>query len=370
MADHSEILYDSAHLSDIFVLSLNPTSSERNLEDAMVLSDVFERAEFKEMHNPDTLENSITLSDVFSLRSKHRYERNLKDGVGLVDRFHLTRTARLSRYLEDGTVLGDAFGLRNTRRTNLSFEDGTVLGDRFVLAKNLALGDGVSLYDGFGLVHNADPLQSFGDAIRVTDAFTLKFALFVIGGTGDGSYEHGTNVPINAVLGRDEKFLVWAGETQFVDDAYAASTFVRMPNETVRIEAIKGKVSFEDIQMLEGRVSAGKLDIIIEQGSSFERNVYYRDPDGNPVNMTGYTAAMHVRKYKGATEALLTLTSSAGYITVGETGHLEIHIPANETDDLNFVWGYYDLELYPEGDATQAFRLLEGRIKLTKEVTR
>lgn len=364
--NHFVVQSDVGHLTDVFTSAHNPVYTEENLEDGAILSDAFETW-YRSLPFLSPIEDSAILSDVFSPRPKRRYVRGIESGIGLTDRLELRKTSHYSRDLEDGLALIDAFGARNTVRTFAALEDAVGLGDEFEFSKE----DIAVLCDSLNLGHTGRPLLFVEDSAILEDAFVVKFALFVVGGSGSGIYEPGSRVPIVVDTAREERFLFWGGENRFVDEYCEKSTFVRMPNETVRIEAIKGDISLQDIQALGGRVTAANLDIVMEQGATFERNLYYKDSNGNPVDVTSYTAAMHVRKHKGSGVALLTLTSSAGYIVLsGEAGHIEIHIPANEMDDLDFVWAYYDLELYPEGDTSQAFRLLEGRISLSKEVTR
>lgn len=298
-------------------------------------------------------EDSLGLFDTFSRWIGDHYYRTLNEHIALSDLRGAYHTNRHYRTLSDVVSVGEISDSRSSERSRRNICD------------SLALGDSIRP------LHTARRYRFLNDTLQLTDKGERQFELFVTGGTGDGTYRHGARVSIEVTLESNERFLAWAGEEQYIEDIYALSTFVNMPNETVRIEAIKGDVSLTDILKLGGRVSAARLDLVMEQGATFERNIYYKDSDNNPIDISGWTAAMQIRQYRDSEDALLTLTSSAGdIIMAGPTGHLEIHIPANEMDDLTFSWGYYDLELYPGGDTTRAFRLLEGRVKLTKEVTR
>lgn len=324
------------------------------------------------------LEDTLIMSEVFAKDerlSTKRSERGLIDNLGLFDTFSRWRGDQYSRTISDNLILSDSRTRYNTGRYYRSFSDVLCIEDTISPRHSdhfyRSICDTLTLSDEKQIYHGNRKYRFLNDRLLLTEERERRFELFVTGGTGDGAYKHGARVPISVTLVGDERFLAWAGEEQYIEDIYALSTYVNMPSETVRIEAIKGDVSLTDILKLGGRVSAARLDLVMEQGATFERNIYYKDSDNNPIDISGWTAAMQIRQYKDSTDALLTLTSSAGNIIMaGPTGHLEIHIPATDMDDLTFSWGYYDLELYPGGDMTRAFRLLEGRVKLTKEVTR
>ena len=87
-----------------------------------------------------------------------------------------------------------------------------------------------------------------------------------------------------------------------------------------------------------------------------------------PVDLTGYTARMHIRATLESTTALVTLTTENAGITLGgAAGTIIPLILATATDDLTFDTAVYDLELI---SGTTVTRLLSGNVTLSKEVTR
>jgi hypothetical protein len=47
-------------------------------------------------------------------------------------------------------------------------------------------------------------------------------------------------------------------------------------------------------------MSAGKYSFTIEQGATLDFEIQYRDGNGNPINLTGYTGKMEIRSsYSG-----------------------------------------------------------------------
>ena len=80
---------------------------------------------------------------------------------------------------------------------------------------------------------------------------------------------------------------------------------------------------------------------------------------------------MQAREAKDASVTLFSLTSAAGDIVLGGTaGTIVARIGADVTIDYTFAKGFYDLEALPGGSEANAIRLIEGKVKLTREVTR
>ena len=114
---------------------------------------------------------------------------------------------------------------------------------------------------------------------------------------------------------------------------------------------------------------AGKLNLIIEQGSTFEKILFWKDIDGNFMDLTGYEACMQIRSQIGSTSVLLELTDGNGRIVLGgNTGQVTLVLTAAETTNLNWTDGVYEIKLTSPGGNTK--RLLEGTIKVSKSVTK
>lgn len=123
---------------------------------------------------------------------------------------------------------------------------------------------------------------------------------------------------------------------------------------------------------------AGSYDIYCDQGATFRRVITWKDSQGTPINLAGYTARMMVRSSYAASSPTLSLSSpSQGIVLNHSAGQVAITITATQssgiaTPTVNGVRdafdGVYDLELVaPSGDVT---RLLEGRFICSPEATR
>lgn len=120
---------------------------------------------------------------------------------------------------------------------------------------------------------------------------------------------------------------------------------------------------------------AGIYNIFCEQGSTFVRVFDIETPDTNtpptwtPLDLTGYTAKMHIRRLINDASEMLELSTENGSITLqGNLGRIAIMITAEQTASLTSS-GVYDLEIIgPSG--TPVERVLKGQFTLDPEVTR
>jgi len=115
---------------------------------------------------------------------------------------------------------------------------------------------------------------------------------------------------------------------------------------------------------------AGRLNIEIEQGTTFSVPLTWSDETGTPVvGLNTWTARMQIRDKISSATMLFELTTLNGGITLGSNVG-EILLFISDTDTTSFTWtsGVYDLEMIsPTGAVT---RLLQGNVKIIDEVTR
>jgi len=128
-------------------------------------------------------------------------------------------------------------------------------------------------------------------------------------------------------------------------------------------------------------MAAGKYSFIIEQGSTLNFEVQYKDSTSTPINLSGYSGKMQIRSGFADSNptTYITLSSSLAPDGTGlnfsgsngstplSSGSIGIYISAASSSAFTFDTAYYDLEIT---SGTVVTRLLEGQIKLSKEVTR
>lgn len=116
-------------------------------------------------------------------------------------------------------------------------------------------------------------------------------------------------------------------------------------------------------------MAAGELDLVIEQGATFQKKLIWQDASGNPIDITGYIARMHIREELDSATILVELTTVNGRISLGgSNGEIDLLISASDTEALTFSSAVYDLELEDTGGIVT--RLVEGKVRLSLEVTR
>ena len=126
-------------------------------------------------------------------------------------------------------------------------------------------------------------------------------------------------------------------------------------------------------------MAAGRYSFVIEQGATLNLELQYKDANGNPIDLTGYTGRMQLRPSVDSSTVYLSLTNNLQPDGTGlnfsgssgtnppTSGSIAIYISAPSSSALTFDTAVYDLELASGPVVT---RLLEGQIKLSKEVTR
>ena len=129
-------------------------------------------------------------------------------------------------------------------------------------------------------------------------------------------------------------------------------------------------------------MAAGLYTFTIEQGATYTSEITWKNAADQAVDLSGFTAKMQIRAEQDSTStAYLTLNTSASVASSGiclsgssgtanvNEGKIAITITAGSTGLLDFgtdEMGYYDLEMTK---GTVVTRLLQGKVKLSKQVT-
>jgi hypothetical protein len=126
-------------------------------------------------------------------------------------------------------------------------------------------------------------------------------------------------------------------------------------------------------------MAAGRYSFTIEQGSTLDFNVQYLDSNSTPVDLTDYSGRMQIRPSAGSSDVIATLSSSRDTDGTGlnfsgsngstppTSGSIGVFISAASSSAFSFNEAVYDLEIYSGSIVT---RILEGKVKLSPEVTR
>ena len=131
-------------------------------------------------------------------------------------------------------------------------------------------------------------------------------------------------------------------------------------------------------------MAAGRYSFVIEQGATTNFEIQYKDTNNNSIDLSDYTGRLQIRSTyaQDSGELYLTLSSSKNPDGTGldfsgsngstppTSGSIGIYIAACTSSALTFNEAKYDLEIYSgSGHCPFTVRLLEGNVKLSKEVT-
>ena len=128
-------------------------------------------------------------------------------------------------------------------------------------------------------------------------------------------------------------------------------------------------------------MSAGRYSFTIEQGATLDFELAYKDSSNTPIDLTDYQGRMQIRPSIGSDTVYITLSSSLDLDGTGlnfsgsdglnppTSGTIGIFISANSSSQLDFSEAVYDLEIASGSTYPVVTRLLEGQVKLSKNVT-
>ena len=121
-------------------------------------------------------------------------------------------------------------------------------------------------------------------------------------------------------------------------------------------------------------MAAGIYNFTIEQGSTFTRQFKYKNADGNAIPLTDHEVRMQIRENIDSPTPVLEVTEVSGtngsLFSVGsgdDNNVITLTISATDTAAMSFESAVYDIEIENVSVVT---RLLQGKIKISKEVTR
>lgn len=106
----------------------------------------------------------------------------------------------------------------------------------------------------------------------------------------------------------------------------------------------------------------------IDQGADWYLTVTYENPNGTPINISNYTAALQIRSLPSSPDYVLSLSTGSGITITGATGVVAIHATAIQTGAIDEGNYYYDLEI--TSPASVVTRLVQGQVVVSAEVTR
>lgn len=107
---------------------------------------------------------------------------------------------------------------------------------------------------------------------------------------------------------------------------------------------------------------ATKLNLIIDQGTTYSTSFQVNGDDGNPLDLSSYTINSYIRKTYTSSSyvAFSTSANNSGYVTLS--------LSSNSSSNLVAGRYVYDVEAVSSSNTTS--RLIEGIVTVTPQVTR
>jgi len=107
---------------------------------------------------------------------------------------------------------------------------------------------------------------------------------------------------------------------------------------------------------------AQKVNIIIDQGTTFTTSFNFTNDNDDPIDFSTFTAASQMRKSYSST------TSHAFTVGLYSNGAITLGMNANTTSSITAGRYLYDLEVTDTSGIRS--RLVEGIVTVTPEITR
>jgi hypothetical protein len=107
---------------------------------------------------------------------------------------------------------------------------------------------------------------------------------------------------------------------------------------------------------------ASKINIVIDQGTTFNTTYVIHNDADEPIDFTGYTANSQIRK---------SYSSSNSYsfnVSLNSNGQVTLSMSANTTGNITAGRYVYDVEV--EDANSVRSRIVEGIVTVTPQVTR
>jgi hypothetical protein len=111
---------------------------------------------------------------------------------------------------------------------------------------------------------------------------------------------------------------------------------------------------------------AAIANLTIDQGTTFSSDVTVKDANGNPFDLTGYTALARMAKGYSSTRTRTVITCTVA--ADATSGVITMALSADETAQLEDGRYVYDLEILQTSSSTIT-RVIEGVITVRPQVS-
>jgi len=135
-------------------------------------------------------------------------------------------------------------------------------------------------------------------------------------------------------------------------------------------------------------MAAGNYNFTIEQGTTFKRTFKYKDANGDAIELKDHDVNMDIRSSVASSITILDIrkndpalkedgtSANNTFFTItsaslgAKANEINLTIDADTTASMSFDTAVYDIEIQDDQSPKVVTRILQGKIKLSKEVTR
>ena len=110
------------------------------------------------------------------------------------------------------------------------------------------------------------------------------------------------------------------------------------------------------------------FDFTVFQGDDYAFSVFYKNPAGVAIDLTGYDAKMQARAEYDSDEVAIDLSIGDGLTVTANLGKIRVLIPNEATAAMAPGIYVYDLEITDPADLKK--KLVFGKITILAEVTK
>ena len=111
-----------------------------------------------------------------------------------------------------------------------------------------------------------------------------------------------------------------------------------------------------------------EVNFQVVQGDTFTIRVTYTNPNGTPINLTGFTAKMDVRDQPGGKILCASIASGSGITITGSQGLLDIEFSPAQTRKFTMPSAAYQLKV--TSSSGQQTTILRGYFSVSGAVVR
>ena len=134
----------------------------------------------------------------------------------------------------------------------------------------------------------------------------------------------------------------------------------------MRLSRTLGNDSVTTSECYNSSMIPARLNLVCPQGTTFKKKFTFFDNDNLPLDLTGYSSKMQVRKTLATKTAMAEFNTPDEITIVGNEIQIDVHYSVTELFKAGeFMW---DLEITSPTD--ERSRVFEGKFIVTPEVTR